>query len=89
MSNNDVVVASASASVLSQAELLNPKLVIENFFAFMHLHEAKQELKESLQFLLTKSYPHSPASIEHDDTIFFFEKVEKLIEAVYTIYKAK
>jgi hypothetical protein len=67
----------------------NPKQTIENFFEFVHLHEAKQMLRENLELLTNRSYPHLPDSIEHDDTILFFEKIEKLIEAIHALHTRK
>ena len=59
-----------------------PLNVIDNFFACHRLREAKEILAEIKEQLFNKNYSHSPESIEHDNTCFFFEKLEELLEAV-------
>jgi hypothetical protein len=61
--------------------------VIENFFIYMHLHEAKEMLNEVKGQLLHNNYPHLPGTVAYDNTIYFFEKLEELLNALYMLYK--
>ena len=53
------------------------------FLQCYHLKEAKDSLREIQHYLFTKNYPHRRGSQGHDDVLFFFEKMEGLIEAAY------
>ena len=62
-------------------------LVIENFFRYVHLHEAKEMLNEMKEQLLQKNYSHLPGTVPYDNTMYFFEKLEELLNAVHLLYK--
>jgi hypothetical protein len=64
-----------------------PFSVIENFFRYVHLHEAKEILTEVKEQLLHKNYPHSSGTVPYDNTIYFFEKLEELLNAVHLLHK--
>ena len=60
---------------------------IESFFIYMHLHEAKEMLHEVKEQLLHKTYPHLPGTVPYDNTVYFFEKLEELLNVVHLIYR--
>lgn len=64
-----------------------PLSIIDNFFICHSLHENKVILKEIQEHLFNKSYPHEAGSIAHDNTVYFFEKLEELIDAAYLLNK--
>jgi hypothetical protein len=70
-----------------EQETRNTFLAIENFFIYMHLHEAREMLNEVKQQLLHKNYPHLSGTVPYDNTIYFFEKLEELLNAVYLIHR--
>jgi hypothetical protein len=62
-----------------------PLSIIENFFTCHSLHESKIALKEIQEQLFNKSYPYEQGSVAHDNTLYFFEKLEELIDAAYLL----
>jgi hypothetical protein len=64
-----------------------PLSIIDNFFSCHSLHESKLMLKEIQEQLFNKSYPYEKTSIPHDNTLYFFEKIEELIDAAYLLNK--
>lgn len=71
---------------LTEVEMSDPHVVIERFFDFARLPEIKQMLREIFEIMVRKNYPHSPDSIQHDNIIYFFEKLEQLAEAAHRLY---
>lgn len=61
------------------------KIIVENFFDIAHLHEVKEMLREIKEQLIKKSYPHKKGSRQYSNTIYFFERLEQFIEAVYLL----
>ena len=61
------------------------KAVIQRFFDLAHLHEVKEILNEIKEQLLTNSFNHSEDSIQYSNTIYFFERLEQLVEAAYVL----
>jgi hypothetical protein len=61
--------------------------VIENFFRYVHLHEAKEMLNEVKEQLVHKNYSHLPGTVPYDNTIYFFEKLEELLNAVHLLHR--
>jgi hypothetical protein len=61
--------------------------VVENFFRYVHLHEAKEMLNEVKDQLLHKSYSHMPGTVPYDNTVYFFEKLEELLSAVHSLHR--
>ena len=68
---------------LSNEEINNPLLVINEFFTFNRLHECREELRNWFYSALAE---HSITETGNPATLFsFYERVEKLIEAAYII----
>jgi hypothetical protein len=76
-----------SLSGNNEQETMIPFSVIENFFRYVHLHEAKEMLHEVKEQLLHKNYPHLPGTVPYDNTIYFFEKLEELLGAVNLLHR--
>jgi hypothetical protein len=70
-----------------EQEIRNTFSAIENFFIYMHLHEAKEMLAEVKEQLFHKNYPHLPHTVPYDNTVYFFEKLEELLSAVHLLYR--
>ena len=62
-----------------------PLSIIESFFNYNHLAESKNMLREIREQLFTKTYPHQVHEMEHDNVVYFFEKLEELIDAAYLL----
>lgn len=73
---------------LSPEEVADPARVLLEFFEFAHLHQVKEMLEEIKNSVMTKRFRHLNYTREEDDLKYFFEKLEKLIEASYLL-KAK
>lgn len=78
----------AGIASLSPEEAANPAQVLLEFFEFAHLHQVKEMLEDIKNSVLTKRFRHLNYTREEDDLAYFFEKLEKLIEACYLL-KAK
>lgn len=73
---------------LSPSEAAHPAQVLLEFFEFLHLHQVKEMLEDIKSSVLAKRFSHLNYTREEDDLTYFFEKLEKLIEAAYLL-KAK
>jgi len=62
-----------------------PKVVIENFFDLVHLHEVKEILGEIKEQLIKRSFSYKKGSIQYSNTLYFFERLEQLIDAVHLL----
>jgi hypothetical protein len=62
-----------------------PLAIIDNFFNAHKLSESKQMLKEIREQLFNKTYAYSADSIAHDNIVYFFEKIEELIDATHLL----
>jgi hypothetical protein len=69
--------------LLSEKELKDPKMVFQQFFEIDHLTGWKKTLWQIFEDLTKKQYNHKPGSKEYDDTLYDFEKLEKMIEAAW------
>ena len=78
----------AGVASLSPEEAANPAQVLLEFFEFLHLHQVKEMMEDIKSSVLAKRFGHLNYTREEDDLIYFFEKLQKLIEAAYLL-KAK
>jgi len=62
-----------------------PLSIIGNFFDCHNLSESKQMLREIREQLFNRNYVYEQNSIEHDNVLYFFEKMEELIDAAHRI----
>lgn len=70
---------------LSEDELNNPKLTIENFFECYRLQEVRQILWTWMVEVVSSSRSISQDGQQRNDHIYFYEKMELLIEAAFLI----
>lgn len=71
--------------LLNKEEVENPYLVIEELFDFAHLPEIRNLLWEWLKTTVTGDFNESLDTREKSSLLFFYEKIEKLIEASHII----
>jgi hypothetical protein len=62
-------------------------LVIEEFFQCYHLNETRQTLWEWLTEVVSSSQSNSNGIDDRNDHMFFYEKIEELIEAAFVLKK--
>jgi hypothetical protein len=69
----------------SENTITLPLSIIDNFFTCHNLSESKQMLREIREQLFNKSYPYTKDSIPHDNIVYFFEKIDELIDAAHLL----
>lgn len=72
---------------LTKEQKTNPVLIFDEFFQCYHLNETRQLLWEWLTEVVTSSRSISGDSHERENHMFFYEKMEELIEAAFIIKK--
>ncbi len=72
---------------LTNEELANPYLVIEELFDFAHLPDVRELLWEWLKVTVTSSYHRTLSSNEQEAIITLFEKLDRLVEAAYRLHE--
>jgi hypothetical protein len=70
---------------LNEDELKNPRLTIENFFECYHLQEVRQMLWSWMVEIVSSSRSISQEGQQRNDHIYFYEKMESLVEAAFLI----
>jgi hypothetical protein len=70
---------------LSEEELKNPRLTIENFFECYHLQEVRQTLWNWMVEIVSSSRSISQEGQQRNDHIYFYEKLEALVEASFLL----
>lgn len=68
---------------LNEEEIKNPRLIFENFFECYRLQEVRQILWNWLVEVVSSSRSISQEGQQRNDHIYFFEKMEALVEAVF------
>lgn len=72
---------------LTKEEIANPYLVINDLFDFAHLPSIREMLWQWLKATVTSTYCIYLDRNEKYDLIYFYEKIQKLIEAAHLIHK--
>ena len=60
-----------------------PEQVFTNFFENYDMESAIFQIREAKKIVVQKKYRFRPYSIEEDNTRFFFEKLEMMVEAAW------
>jgi hypothetical protein len=74
---------------LTEEEMADPYLVIDELFDFADLRDARELLWDWLKTTVTGSYHKQLTSTERSALITMFEKIEKLLEAAYVLHQCK
>lgn len=74
---------------LTEKEIADPNLVIDELFDFIHLPAAREMLWEWLKCTVTGSYHKTLTSSERAGILCLYEKMEKLIEAAHVLHEKK
>lgn len=70
---------------LNEEERQNPMLVIVEFFECYHLNDARDVLWNWTVEIVSSSGSISSEALERSNHIYFYEKIEALIEACYIL----
>ena len=70
---------------LSKEEVDNPEIVLDGLFDFAHLPQIRELMREFLKTTVCGSWDILRPS-ERADILYFYEKLEKLVEASHLIY---
>jgi hypothetical protein len=70
---------------LNEEERQNPRLIIENFFECYHLQEVRETLWNWMVEIVSSSRSISQDGQRRNDHIYFYEKMEALVEAAFLI----
>ena len=71
---------------LSSEEVKNPELVIHQFFDYAHLPEVRSHLWDWLKSTVSGDF-NSLSRQERSSLLYFFEQLEKLVEAAHLIHQ--
>jgi hypothetical protein len=74
---------------LSKKEAANPHSVIEEFFEYATLPQAKDKLWAWLETTVTGSFNKELNCRERCNMVFFYQRMEKLMEAAHIIHMHK
>lgn len=70
---------------LNEEQQENPVPVVNEFFSCYHLTDSRQLLWDWLQAGLTNNYANFQTCKQRSDLLFFYQKIEELIEANYLL----
>lgn len=71
---------------LTREEAENPQTVLDEFFDYAHLPEVRDMLWLWLKTTVNGDFSDGLDGRERSSILFFYEKVEKLIEATHLLY---
>lgn len=74
---------------LSEEELDNPILVFNEFFQCYHLNETREVLWQWLSAIISSPGSISSEPLERSNHLYFYEKVEEIIEAAFLLKELK
>ncbi len=74
---------------LSEDEIANPQIVIDELFDFAHLPELRSMLWDWLKSTVSGNYPEDLSKEERVAILLLYEKIEKLVEAAYLLQEGK
>lgn len=74
---------------LSEEEIADPEMVIEELFDFADLQQVRGMLWNWLKATVTGGYPEDLDKEERNEIILLYEKIEKLVEAAHVLKEIK
>lgn len=72
---------------LSKEEKRDPLLVLDDFFECYHLNDVRQILWQWLTTVISSHQSISNDALDRDNHLYFYEKIEEIIEAAYVMKK--
>ncbi len=86
MSLNDYPKGELEPRKLNKEEIEDPYQVIHGFFDYGHLPQIREHLWEWLKLAVSGNY-HRESCTEKSNLLYFYEKIEQLVEAVHIIHQ--
>jgi hypothetical protein len=86
MSLSDYSSCELEPRLLAKEEVSDPYLVIHDLFSFAHLPSIREQLWEFFKLTVSGSY-HKASRKDRANLLFFYEKLETLVEAVHIIHQ--
>ena len=83
---NDFPKSELKPRKLSKEEIENPYQVIHAFFDYAHLPQIREHLWEWLKLTVSGNY-NKESCRERTNLLYFYEKIEQLVEAVHIIHR--
>lgn len=83
------VAARPATYSLSEEEISDPYLVIDELFDFADHADTRELLWEWLKVTVTGTYHKNMSSTERAAILTMFEKLEKLVDAVHVLHQTK
>jgi hypothetical protein len=71
---------------LTSIEIENPIMVIHSFFDFGHIPEIRMLMWDLLKTTVTGNYNRTLSRRERSDMVYFYERLEKLVEAAHLVH---
>lgn len=71
---------------LGDDEIGNPLLVMHELFSFGHLPEIRELLWTSFKTMIAGNYATSLTADERNELVYFYEQLEKLVEAAHLMH---
>jgi hypothetical protein len=72
---------------LTPEQIADPMQVIHDFFSTGHLPQIREMLWELLKTTIIGDYCASLSCREREDLIYFYEQLEKVVEAIHILHK--
>lgn len=70
---------------LSKHEIKNAHEVVYDFFTMSHMPEHREQLTQLFDLMVTGNYNRILTRRERSDIVYYFRRLEKMIEAVYVL----
>jgi hypothetical protein len=70
---------------LNKEQRRDPLPVLDDFFECYHLNDARQILWQWLSVIITSQRGIAMEPLDNDNHIYFYEKIEEIIEAAYVM----
>jgi hypothetical protein len=74
---------------LTREQKHDPFLVIDDFFECYHLNEVREILWRWMEEVVCSPHSISSDPLERSNHIYFYEKIEELVEAAFMLEKLK
>jgi hypothetical protein len=85
---NDYSVAELTPRLLTKEEMENPYRVLADLFSYGHLPQLREQFRQWHEFTVCGSF-HKYSVSERRNWLRFYNEMEKLVEAAWTIHKIR
>ncbi len=86
MPNPDYTQSEFEPRYLTQVEIEEPYQVMHDFFDYANLPQVRTHLWEWLKLTVSGTF-HKESSTDRSNLLYFFDKLEQLVEAAHILHK--